>query len=124
MDRRTAALPPTPAPEESLDGDTRPQRRAGLRFEPLEDGCALYIPGADRIFHLNVAASCLWTGCDGRRSIREMVREMAGSLREGAPSPAHLERDIRRALENLADAGLVVFNGPGDEFPLPPRDGE
>lgn len=99
----------------------RPRRQPGMRFEPLEDGCALYEPGTDRVFVLNLTASCVWASCDGERSLRELVAEIGGSMGESGPAPGRLERDIRRTIESLAGAGLLVRDGPGDDFPMPPE---
>ena len=114
-------MDPVRAPAPQIDDSTRPRRKQSVRFEALDDGCALYRPGSDQVYVLNLTASYVWTGCDGTSSVRDLVHDMAGSLGGDAPPRADLERDIRGAVGELAGAGLLDLSGSPRQ-PHPQRD--
>jgi hypothetical protein len=114
-------MDPVQAPAPQIDDATRPRRKQSVRFELLDDGCALYRPGSEEVYLLNLTASYVWTGCDGTHSVGDLVRDMAGSLGGDAPPRAALERDIRGAIGELAGADLLDLSDPPRQ-PHPQRD--
>ncbi len=97
----------SPTPPVELSSGARLQRSGSVRFEPMDDGCALYDPGTGQVYILNLIAAYLWTEFDGHRTLRDLIDEIRRRLRPGGQSPYGLDRDIRILVSDLLRAGLV-----------------
>lgn len=99
--------------------DARPRRPEAIRFEPLDDGCALFNARTGQVHILNLTAACIWTGCDGDRTLGELIEEIRRTLPGGAASAPDVDRDLRSVVSNLLRAGLLCLERPSSDVPRP-----
>lgn len=69
----------------------------------------LFDPETSRFFVLNRTMAYVWRNCEGGLDWNRLVEGLAKEF-SGVPRPA-AEEDLRRAVEELKDLGLV-FDGP------------
>lgn len=84
---------------------TRPRVRDDLLVRELPDGCAALDLRSDVVVLLNPSAAYVMSMCDGTRTEPELVT----ALREAVPAldASAAARDVRAALEQLANAGVL-----------------
>lgn len=66
----------------------------------------LFDPATSKFFVLNRTMAFLWKHCDGQRSLAVIARDLIEEFSEVEPATA--ERDLRDALRELADLGLII----------------
>jgi PqqD family protein of HPr-rel-A system len=79
----------------------------------LDDEAVVYDPDTGRLHRLNATATAVWSCCDGRRSVASVVAAIAESFRT---TPATIEADVLRVLDDWESAGLLAF-GERDQTP-------
>jgi hypothetical protein len=88
-----------------------PVVKDGFLFEPIPEGCMLFEEASGKLITLNEAAEAVLTFCDGEHSVADICRDLERDL--------HLsEQDVRKALGQLAELGVVQTCGGG----IPPND--
>ncbi len=99
--------------------DARLWRAEAIRFEPQDDGCALSNARTGQVHILNLTAACVWSGCDGDRTLGEMIEEIRRTVPPGAASAPDLDRDLRGVVSDLLSAGLLCLERPSSNPPHP-----
>ena len=87
----------------NVNDQTRPTPHPSIETALLGDEAVLYDERSGMVHHLNPPACAIWTLLDGR-SVGELVDVLSRST--GVPV-AELGPEVRRAIENLAAAGLL-----------------
>jgi hypothetical protein len=83
---------------------TRPGRSKDVREYPLGDEVLLFADGRQVVHALNTSAWAVWDLCDGSRTIRDIVRELAELV---GRDPDSLEPEVVRTVEELGGLGLL-----------------
>lgn len=96
-----------------IGDDVRPRRNSSTRFEPLDDGCAVYDHASGRVYLLNSTAALLWSGCDGQRSVGTLIEETTQVLRETGVTARQVRRDAHDLFAELVAAGLLSVEEGG-----------
>jgi hypothetical protein len=85
--------------------DLVPVPIADLKTEVIEGELLLYDPRQTKAVYLNPPAAVIWSLCDGRRQVREIMR----LIREGYPdAKANLTEEILATLDQLYESGVLV----------------
>ncbi|VVM06458.1 Coenzyme PQQ synthesis protein D [Methylacidimicrobium cyclopophantes] len=95
---------------ENKKGAPRLSAKVRLRWDAVRGKPLLLYP--EGVLILNPSAEAILSLCDGRRSVSEIVSELAG--RYGAEAVA-LEADVWELLDKLIERGLVVFPNATEE---------
>src|ERR1022692_4556808 len=93
--------------------DQVPVPIADLKTEIIEGELLLYDPRQTKAVYLNPPAAVIWSLCDGRRQVREIIRLIG----DGYPdSKATLTEDVLATLDQLYQSGVLVakWNATGD----------
>ncbi|MFQ5671295.1 MAG: PqqD family protein [Acidobacteriota bacterium] len=98
-----------------MGDDVRFRRDPSIRFEPLDDGCAVYDQASGRIYILNSTAALLWSGCDGQHSVGTLIEETARVLRKTGVTAQRVRRDAHDLFAELVGAGLLSVEESGRE---------
>lgn len=85
--------------------DRIPVPAADVETEIVEGEVLLYHPRQTRAVYLNPTAAVVWGLCDGRRSVREIVRIIAESYPD---ADANLTDDVLATLDQLRENGVLV----------------
>jgi hypothetical protein len=85
--------------------DDVPRPAADIATEILEGEVLLYHPGQTRAIYLNPSAAVIWGLCDGRRSVREIVRVVGESYPDAG---AELAQDVSTVVRQLRESGVLV----------------
>jgi hypothetical protein len=86
-------------------GRLRPQRRAGLQLNVVDDGCVVYLPERDRVHYMNPTAAVVLELCTGKNTwdaIIDLVKDAYG-LKDRP------EKTVSEVLTQMIDEGLVVL---------------
>jgi hypothetical protein len=82
----------------------RPKRRSDVSIRAVEDDTVVLDRAAEQIHRLNSTASFIWHRCDGRRTVREIADELAGSF---DVDPEAANEAVVVALRQLDQRGLL-----------------
>jgi hypothetical protein len=83
--------------------DSRPLARTeGVLTETLDGELLVYDVDGDIASHLNRTAALVWRGCDGRRTVTELMTLVGEELDETAD-----ENVVLMALDSLSEHGLI-----------------
>ena len=82
-----------------------PQRREGLVERELPGELILYDPESDRAFLLNHVSAAIWDLCNGERTQRQIVDQLAEGF--GAPL-AEISPDVSHTIRRLRGDGLLA----------------
>jgi hypothetical protein len=82
----------------------RPKRRSDVSIREVEDDTVVLDRAAEQIHRLNSTASFIWHRCDGRRTVREIADELAGSF---DVDPEAANEAVVVALRQLDQRGLL-----------------
>jgi hypothetical protein len=85
--------------------DDVPVPAADIATEIVEGEVLLYHPGQTRAIYLNPSAAVIWGLCDGRRSVREIVRVVGESYPDAG---AELAQDVSTVVRQLRESGVLV----------------
>jgi Coenzyme PQQ synthesis protein D (PqqD) len=92
----------------SLDAatiDLIPKPASDIETEIVEGEVLLYHPQGTRAVYLNSTAAIIWGLCDGRRSVREIIRLIS----ESYPDAEKLANDVIVTLRHLQESGALVI---------------
>jgi len=82
----------------------RPKRRPDVSIREVEGDTVVLDRATEQIHRLNATASFIWHRCDGRRTVRDIADELAGSF-DIDPEPAN--EAVLGALRQLDQLGLL-----------------
>jgi Coenzyme PQQ synthesis protein D (PqqD) len=86
--------------------DRIPMPVSNVEAEVIDGEVLLYQPQQTRAVYLNPTAAVVWGLCDGRRSIREIIRAIDESYPDAG---ADLKEDVLATLNQLQESGVLVF---------------
>ncbi|RME59452.1 MAG: PqqD family protein [Caldilineae bacterium] len=90
----------------------RPKRNTdNLLIEDLQDELVLARADGEAVHVLNATARYVWTLCDGRHTIEDIVHALEHHFL--VPTGTDLRLHVQRLLEDLAAKGLVHTSGQG-----------
>jgi hypothetical protein len=88
------------------------RRNPKIEEAPLQGELMLFEPEQARFFVLNRTMTALWRRCDGETTFEGMLDCLRTSFRDAEPAP--LEVEVRDALGQLVELGLVIpLDGDG-----------
>jgi radical SAM protein with 4Fe4S-binding SPASM domain len=87
-----------------VEPDVRPRPPAGLEARKLGDEVVLCDRGGQGIFALNQVAERIWSLCDGKRSVDDIVGLL---LTEFEVEPDRLAQDVHATVVYMLDQGLL-----------------
>ena len=82
----------------------RPRSRLGLAVVEIDGEAVIYDEGRGELHHLNPTATLIFRLCDGEATVKEFSAEIARASGASAPE---VERDVRRLIRELRQAGLL-----------------
>jgi hypothetical protein len=85
--------------------DEVPVPAADIATEIVEGEVLLYHPAQTRAIYLNPSAAVIWGLCDGRRSVREIVRVVGESYPDAG---AELTEDVTTVVRQLRESGVLA----------------
>lgn len=77
--------------------------------QELGDELSLFDPATGTAVSLNKTARGIWSLLDGTRTVDDIVANLAQAYRV---EPSVIELEVRAALQQLVDAGVVVTSEP------------
>ena len=86
--------------------DLVPTPMPDVEAETVEGEVLLYHPSQTRAVYLNSTAAVIWRLCDGKRSVREIIRLIARAYPEAAVT---LSDDVLTTLQDLRENGVLVL---------------
>lgn len=84
--------------------DVVPVPVADVRVETIEGELLLYHPEQTKAIYLNPSAAIIWSLCDGRRRVGEIIALIAESYPESKPD---LAEDVFATVAKLRDSGVL-----------------
>lgn len=86
----------------------RPIRREGLECHFLEGEAILYDFAHHALHYLNATAYEIWRNCDGNTPLDELLAKVAATFdSKNGHDQATVDADLRDALQNLVEHGLI-----------------
>ena len=85
------------------------KRNPKIEEAPLQGELMLFDPASSKFFVMNPTMAFLWRQCDGRTSLRTMVERLPTAF--SGVDRVSAEAELRSALNELIDLGLVVPEG-------------
>lgn len=82
------------------------RRNPSVEEAPLQGELMLFDPTSAKFFVLNRTMAYLWRGCDGERTLTDLI-DGAGSHFTGI-DPVRLDAEFSKAIEDLLSLGLLV----------------
>jgi Coenzyme PQQ synthesis protein D (PqqD) len=82
-----------------------PAPLADVKVEVIEGELLLYHPQQTKAIYLNPSAAVIWSLCDGRRNVREIIDLIGESYPE---SKANLTEEVLATLGQLYDNGVLL----------------
>jgi hypothetical protein len=82
------------------------RRNPAVEEAPLQGELMLFDPSSAKFFVLNRTMAYLWRGCDGERTLSELVGNAANEFSD--VDPVRMETDFSKAIEDLLSLGLLV----------------
>ena len=92
------------------DIPARPEARDDVVFRTLADEWVLYDPKTNQVHVLNLSAALVWSSCDGKRTVPEIVQDVAASFPD-KPSPDSVADDVVTAIQQFVQEGLLIGDG-------------
>ena len=86
--------------------DQIPMPISNVESEVIDGEVLLYQPQQTRAVYLNPTAAVIWSLCDGKRSVREIIRAIDESYPEAG---ADLKEDVLATLNQLKESGVLVL---------------
>jgi len=84
-----------------------PNPNSMFKIEYIDGETLLYHVGETRTVYLNDTASMIWTLCDGKRSVDEIVTLLEDSYPEAS---GQIREDVEAAVTNFVDNGAMTIN--------------
>lgn len=82
----------------------RPVTRDGLIIRLIDGECAVYDAHRDSVSLLNASAGAILAFCDGSRSVREIVHDLADAF---DTAEEHVIGHVQSSLEQFQAMGLI-----------------
>jgi PqqD family protein of HPr-rel-A system len=82
------------------------RRNPKIEEAPLQGELMLFDPTSAKFFVLNRTMAFLWRHCDGALSLGAILDRMVQDFADVEPAAA--ETDLRAALQELVDLGLLI----------------
>lgn len=82
-----------------------PRPAPGFQMETLDDEIVLLHPARNLILHSNQGGALIWSLCDGRRSVAEIVELLSAAYPESADDIAV---DVPQTIQELLSRGALV----------------
>ncbi len=82
-----------------------PVTKKCVELEELDDGCILYDTEKDEVHSLNSTAASIWTCCDGKHSVKEIVNVVENCFKAESKT---ILRDIIRIIEDFSKKELLT----------------
>jgi hypothetical protein len=82
------------------------RRNPSIEEAPLQGELMLFDPSSAKFFVLNRTMAYLWRGCDGGRTMSDLIGG-AGSHFAGV-DPVRMETEFSKAVEDLLSLGLLT----------------
>ena len=82
-----------------------PVTKKCVELEELDDGCILYDTEKDEVHSLNSTAASIWTCCDGKHSVKEIVDVVEICFKSESKT---IQRDIVRIIEDFSKKELLT----------------
>jgi Coenzyme PQQ synthesis protein D (PqqD) len=86
--------------------DVVPIPATDLQTEVVEGEVLLYDPKQTRAVYLNPTAALVFSLCDGKRSVREIIRVLSECYPDGAAS---LSNDVLTTINELRENGVLAI---------------
>jgi len=86
--------------------DQIPMPISNVESEVIDGEVLLYQPQQTRAVYLSPTAAVIWSLCDGKRSVREIIRAIDESYPEAG---ADLKEDVLATLKQLQESGVLVL---------------
>ncbi len=82
-----------------------PVTKKCVELEELDDGCILYDTEKDEVHSLNSTAASIWTCCDGKHSVKEIVNVVENCFKAESKT---ILRDIIKIIEDFSKKELLT----------------
>ncbi len=82
-----------------------PVTKKCVELEELDDGCILYDTEKDEVHSLNSTAASIWTCCDGKHSVKEIVKVVEKFFKSESKI---VTKDIIEIIENFSKKELLA----------------
>ncbi len=82
-----------------------PVTKKCVELEELDDGCILYDTEKNEVHSLNSTAASIWTCCDGKHSVKEIVNVVEECFKSESKT---ILRDIIRIIEDFSQKELLT----------------
>ena len=99
--------PPSPGTPVRKEAGWLPISRDDIVFRQLADEWVLFDSRTDKIHVLNLTAARVWLECDGTKTLEAIAAEVRDDF-ESPPPADVVAADVRAALEQLSNQGLVA----------------
>ena len=83
----------------------RPAQRPGLVVRIVDGEAVVLDRSSEQVHRLNSTATCVWTHCDGSRTVEDVAAIVAETF---AADPAQVLADTRTVVDQLSGLGLLV----------------
>jgi coenzyme PQQ synthesis protein D (PqqD) len=84
-----------------------PRREVGVHLDTSAGANILVSESGEEMLLLNETALALWELCDGQTTLGEMVTAITDFF---AAEPVVIHRDVEGALQQLVEAGVVLWS--------------
>ncbi len=82
-----------------------PVTKKCVELEELDDGCILYDTEKDEVHSLNSTAASIWTCCDGKHSVKEIVDVVEKCFKSESKV---VPRDIIKIIKDFSKKELLT----------------
>jgi coenzyme PQQ biosynthesis protein PqqD len=87
--------------------DFIPVPEHGIEFAELEGEGVLYCPQKMTMFHVNETGSVVWSMCDGRRTVSEIIDELVEAFPDSA---SQIAPDVSAAIGAFVQEGILKLD--------------
>lgn len=77
----------------------------GIVVEEMDDEILLYRPSTHKAIHLNGTAAVIWKLCDGTRTAKDLVGDLADEFPDAQPK---ISEEVQEAVDLLLRDGALV----------------
>lgn len=84
----------------------RPNAKPHLLFKELEDGGVIYDPATETAHSLNPSAAFIWSFCDGKHTIMEIISVIRENFTQFKAAP---EQEVFKTLQKFWQLDLITL---------------
>ncbi len=81
-----------------------PKSKARLLFKELDDGGVIYDPEKEQCHSLNTSSAYIWSLCDGKNSISEIISQIKADFSQFKIDP---EEAVNTAIQTFSNLNLL-----------------